>query len=55
MRQTCGISPAWSIYIGVERCVLALHRLGKDELLADYEMYLDHENYNAYVYDKTTK
>ena len=41
--------------IGVERCVLALHRLGKDELPADYELYLDDENYNAYVYDKATK
>ena len=31
------------------------HRLGKYDLLVDYESYLDHENYNAYVYDKTTK
>ena len=42
------------LYIGVERCVIALHRLGKYDLLVDYESYLDHENYNAYVYDKTT-
>jgi hypothetical protein len=34
--------------------VIALHRLGKYDLLVDYESYLDHENYNAYVYDKTT-